>query len=71
MDPAIYEKINFLSNLTPNKVVTDKGIAVGMEFNQYFKNSKGEYELTEEKLNIKADYIISAFGSKNEQQPIE
>jgi dihydropyrimidine dehydrogenase (NADP+) len=30
-----------------------------------------EYELTGEKVVIKADYIISAFGSKNTQTPIE
>ena len=42
-----------------------------MEFDQYFKNEKGQYELTDERLNIKADYIISAFGSKNQQEPIE
>lgn len=34
-------------------------------------NSKGEYEVTEEKLRVDCDYIISAFGSKNEQQPID
>ena len=71
MDPSIYEKINFISNLTPHKLLKDNGIAVGMEFDQYFKNDKGKYEITEEKLKIKADYIISAFGSTNEQQPIE
>ena len=29
-DPATFEKINFISNLTPSKVVKDNGIAVGM-----------------------------------------
>ena len=46
MDPAVYEKINFISNLTPHKVISDNGVAVGMEFNQYFKNEQGKYEMT-------------------------
>lgn len=30
-------------------------------------NNKKEYEQTGQKLKIKCDYIISAFGSKNDQ----
>ena len=41
-----------------------------MEFDQYFKNDQGKYEMTDEKLKIKANYIISAFGSKNDQASI-
>lgn len=29
-NPATYEKINFISNLTPSKVLKENGIAVGM-----------------------------------------
>lgn len=30
VDPSVYEKINFISNLTPSKVIKDNGIAVGL-----------------------------------------
>ena len=52
-------------------MIKDNGVAVAMEFDQYFTNSKGEYELTGEKIKFKCDAIISAFGSKNEQPDIE
>ena len=41
-----------------------------MEFDQYFINKSGKYELTGEKIKLDCDYVISAFGSKNEQKPI-
>ncbi len=34
-DPSVYERINFISNLTPKKVVKNNGIAVALEFEQY------------------------------------
>lgn len=68
-DPSVYERINFVSNLTPKKVLKENGLAVGLEFEQYFFDGK-EYKLTGETVNIKTDYIISAFGSKNTQTPI-
>ena len=36
--PATYDRINFVSNLTPSQVIKDNGVAVAMEFNQYFTN---------------------------------
>lgn len=66
----MYERINFISNLTPQKVLKDNGLAVGIEFGQYLNNGK-DYELTGESIRINADYIISAFGSKNTQSAIE
>lgn len=39
--PATFEKINFISNLTPSRILKENGIAVGMEFDQYFINEKG------------------------------
>ncbi len=68
-DPSVYERINFISNLTPKKVLKDKGVAVGLQFEQYLTNGK-DYQLTGQKVNIKADYIITAFGSKNTQTAI-
>lgn len=65
----MWERINFIANLTPSKVIKENGVATAMEFEQYFFDGK-EYHLTDEKLTIKADYIISAFGSKNEQPAI-
>jgi hypothetical protein len=29
-DPSVYERINFISNLAPQKVIKDNGIAVGL-----------------------------------------
>lgn len=68
--PATYDRINFISNLTPSQVIKDKGVAVAMEFDQYFTDEKGEYKLTGEKIKFNCDYIISAFGSKNDQPEI-
>ena len=70
LDPATYDKINFISNLTPDTVLKDGGVAKAIEFSQYFVNEEGKYELTGEKIKIKCDYIISAFGSKNDQPAI-
>lgn len=39
-DPSVYERINFISNLTPQKVLKDNGVAVGIEFGQYLDNGK-------------------------------
>ena len=50
--PATFEKVNFISNLTPSRILKENGIAVGMEFDQYFINEKGEYQLTGEKINF-------------------
>lgn len=52
-------------------MLKENGIATGIEFDQYFLNDKGEYELTDEKIIFKCDAIISAFGSKNDQSAIE
>lgn len=40
LDPSVYERINFISNLTPQKVLKDNGVAVGIEFGQYLDNGK-------------------------------
>ena len=69
-DPSVYERINFISNLTPQRVLKDKDVAAGIEFEQYLVDGK-EYKLTGERITIKADYIISAFGSKNTQTAID
>lgn len=34
--PSAYDNINFVSNLTPSKVVKDGNVAVALEFDQYF-----------------------------------
>lgn len=57
--------------MTPDSVLSKDGVAVGVRFNQYFKNSQGKYELTDQKLDIKSDFVISAFGSRNDQKPID
>lgn len=46
LNPAVYDKINFISNLTPSQVLKDEGVAKALEFEQYFINDKGQYELT-------------------------
>lgn len=69
-DPSVYERINFISNLTPQRVLKDQDVAAGIEFEQYLVDGK-QYKLTGERITIKADYIISAFGSKNTQSAID
>ena len=39
-DPSVYERINFISNLTPNKVLKQNGVSVGVQFEQYFFDGK-------------------------------
>lgn len=49
-DPALYENINFLSNLVPTKVNQANGKATGIECAQYVikqsKNGENEYVMS-------------------------
>lgn len=66
-NPALYENINFVSNLVPLKVNKKDGKAAGLECGQYVikssSNGKNEYGMSSEKINLEADFIITAFGS--------
>ena len=71
-DPSIYEGINFIPYSLPKEIIkNDKGICTGVRFYQYTKDHKGEYEVQKDEIiNIKCDYLITAFGSETSQPAI-
>lgn len=64
MDLAKEEKCEFLPFLAPRKVMSKNGVITGMEFVRTEQDDEGNWtEDEEEIIRIKANYIISAFGS--------
>lgn len=64
MELAREEKCEFLPFLSPRKVMSKNGKVSGMEFVRTEQDDEGNWiEDEEEIIRIKADYIISAFGS--------
>lgn len=64
MELAQEEKCEFMPFMSPQKVLIKGGKIVGMEFAQTEQNDNGEWEEDVEQIRrVKADYIISAFGS--------
>lgn len=64
MELAREEKCEFLPFLSPRKVMSKNGKVSGMEFVRTEQDDDGNWiEDEEEIIRIKADYIISAFGS--------
>uniref|UniRef100_A0A8W8J4G9 Dihydropyrimidine dehydrogenase [NADP(+)] n=2 Tax=Magallana gigas TaxID=29159 RepID=A0A8W8J4G9_MAGGI len=64
MELAKEEKCEFLPFLAPRKVMTKNGVIMGMEFVRTEQDDDGNWvEDEEEIIRIKANYIISAFGS--------
>lgn len=64
MDLAKEEKCEFLPFLAPKKLILKEGRISGMEFNRTEVKESGELIIDEEQLvRLRADYIISAFGS--------
>lgn len=64
MDLAKEEKCEFLPFLSPSKVLSKNGKITGMEFLRTEQDDDGNWtEDPEELIRLKADYIISAFGS--------
>merc|ERR1712002_979920 len=64
MEMAVEEKVELMPNMSPQKVVMKNGRVAGMQFYRTDRNEEGQWvEDPEESANIKADFIISAFGS--------
>ncbi|KAL5022056.1 hypothetical protein ScPMuIL_001211 [Solemya velum] len=64
MELAKEEKCEFLPFVSPQKVLVKGGKIVGMEFAQTEQTDSGEWEEDVEQIRrLKADFIISAFGS--------
>jgi len=64
MELAREEKCEFLPFLSPKEVFSKNGKITGMEFYRTEQKENGEWiEDTEQTCKLKADYIISAFGS--------
>ncbi|KAK3577518.1 hypothetical protein CHS0354_026474 [Potamilus streckersoni] len=64
MELAKEEKCEFLPFLSPKKVIVKNGRICGMEFIHTEQDEEGNWiEDEEETVKLKADYIISAFGS--------
>ncbi|KAG7235750.1 hypothetical protein INR49_002252 [Caranx melampygus] len=73
MELAKEEKCEFLPFLSPCEVIMKNGRVAGMQFCRTEQNEQGEWlEDEEQVIKLKADYIISAFGSMlNEPQVTE
>lgn len=64
MDLAREEKCEFIPFMAPKQVIVRDGKIVAMEFYKTEVDEKGNTIIDEEQiLKLKADYIISAFGS--------
>ncbi|XP_028823381.1 dihydropyrimidine dehydrogenase [NADP(+)]-like isoform X1 [Denticeps clupeoides] len=64
MELAKEEKCEFLPFLTPRKVLVKTGRVAGMEFCRTEQTESGDWVEDEDQIiRLKADYIISAFGS--------
>jgi len=64
MDLAREEKCEFLPFLTPKDVMIQGSKVTGMEFYRTEQDDNGEWiEDHEQTCTVKANYIISAFGS--------
>jgi dihydropyrimidine dehydrogenase (NADP+) len=73
-EPSLHEGINFIPYSLPNRIIKDDktGLAKGVEFFQYTKDENGKYEvLKDEKMVIKCDYLITAFGSESSQPEVK
>uniref|UniRef100_A0A3B4UN27 Dihydropyrimidine dehydrogenase [NADP(+)] n=1 Tax=Seriola dumerili TaxID=41447 RepID=A0A3B4UN27_SERDU len=70
MELAKEERCEFLPFLSPREVVMKNGRVAGMQFCRTEQNEEGDWlEDEDQVVRLKADYIISAFGSMlNEQQ---
>ncbi|KAM9487870.1 dihydropyrimidine dehydrogenase [NADP(+)] isoform 2-T2 [Clarias gariepinus] len=64
MELAKEEKCEFLPFLSPREVILKKGLVHGMEFCRTEQTETGEWvEDHDQIIRLKADFIISAFGS--------
>ncbi len=64
MDLAREEKCEFLPFMTPKRVIVKNDRIVGMEFTRTEQTLEGDWvEDEEQTTRVKADYVISAFGS--------
>uniref|UniRef100_A0AC35UG89 Dihydropyrimidine dehydrogenase [NADP(+)] n=1 Tax=Rhabditophanes sp. KR3021 TaxID=114890 RepID=A0AC35UG89_9BILA len=64
MELAREEKCEFLPFMSPRKINTKDGKIVSIEFAKTEQDDEGNwYEDDEQRLTLKVDYVISAFGS--------
>lgn len=64
MELAKEEKCEFLPFLSPREIIVKAGRVAGMEFCRTEQTESGEWlEDQDQMIRLKADYIISAFGS--------
>ncbi len=72
-DPSLYEKINFIPYSLPKEVIiNEKNLLTGVEFYEYMPGKDGNYEtLKDETRKIKCDFLITAFGSENDNNALK
>lgn len=64
MELAKEEKCEFLPFLSPREVIIKNGRVAGLQFCRTEQTEEGDWLEDEEQIvKLKADYIISAFGS--------
>jgi dihydropyrimidine dehydrogenase (NADP+) len=70
-DPSLQENINFIPYLTPKSVVYENNTITAVEFNEYYPNNQGKYEILKDEVRkIKCDFLITAFGSENTNKAV-
>jgi dihydropyrimidine dehydrogenase (NADP+) len=70
-EPALQEKINFIPYSAPKSVITENNLVTAVEFNEYFPNKEGKYEIMKDEIRkIKCDFLITAFGSENKNRAV-
>lgn len=64
MELAMDEKCEFMPFMSPRKVTTKNGHIVSMEFCRSEQDENGKWHEDEDQvIKLKADFVISAFGS--------
>lgn len=64
MELAMEEQCEFLPFLSPREVIVKNGRVAGLQFCRTEQTEEGDWREDEEQvIRLKADFIISAFGS--------
>lgn len=66
-NPALYEGINFIPYSLPTNVKVENNLVKSIEFKQFMPDGEGKYKETNQKVEIDCDFLITAFGSENQQ----
>jgi dihydropyrimidine dehydrogenase (NADP+) len=69
--PSLEEGINFIPYCQPKKVNVEDNLVKSIEFSTYMPGKDGKYAPSDHVIAIDCDYLITAFGSENQQSHVE